>query len=275
MLTVILVISVVYIGLSLLFYFFQHLIFFRPETLHSTFSFSYPFPFEELNFEMEDGGYINGIYFEVPASQGVVYYLKGNSRSIKGWGKFAKDFLGNGYDFLLIDYRGFGKSHGKRTQTRLFNDAEYLYKWLAKKYPQDKIVVYGRSFGSGIAARVAAQNQPKLLILDSPYFSFYHNIKRYLFFVPLKWILRYDIRTDAYLKEVDCPVYILHGTKDRLFPINQSERLRELFPGKISLIKIEDGHHNDLPDFPEFHEALYEILYVDPKSEKNEFHGIG
>ena len=63
---------------------------------------------------MEDGGKINALYFKVPNSRGVVYYLKGNSKSIKGWGKFAKDFLSNGYDFFMMDYRGFGKSKGRK-----------------------------------------------------------------------------------------------------------------------------------------------------------------
>ena len=51
---------------------------------------------------MEDGGSINGIYFRVPNALGVVYYLKGNSKSIKGWGKFAKDYLSLGYDFFMM-----------------------------------------------------------------------------------------------------------------------------------------------------------------------------
>ncbi len=267
MLTTLLVIALIYAGLCLLFYFFQHFIFFRPEILPSAFSYSYDFPFEELHFDMEDGGYINGIYFTVPSSRGVVYYLKGNSRSIKGWGKFAKDFLSNEYNIFMMDYRGFGKSKGKRTQKKLFEDAQFMYKWLAKNYDADKIIIYGRSLGSGIAARIASWNNARMLILDSPYFSFFYNIKRFLFFMPLRWILRYDIRTDEYLKAVECPVYIIHGTKDRLIPINQSEKLKALYPDKISLIKIENGHHNDLTDFPEFFETLYDILYVKPVSE--------
>ncbi len=267
MLTTLLVIALIYTGLCLLFYFFQHFIFFRPEILPSTFSYSYEFPFEELHFDMEDGGYINGIYFKVPSSRGVVYYLKGNSRSIKGWGKFAKDFLSNGYDIFMMDYRGFGKSKGKRTQKKLFEDAQFMYEWLTKTYAAEKIIIYGRSLGSGIAARIASWNHARMLILDSPYFSFFYNIKRFLFFMPLRWILRYDIRTDEYLKSVKCPVYIIHGTKDRLIPIIQSEKLKALYPDKISLIKIVDGHHNDLTDFPEFFETLYDILYVKPVSE--------
>lgn len=229
------------------------------------FNYKYPFPFEELDFEMEDGGKINAIYFKVPNSRGAVYYLKGNSKSIKGWGKFAKDFLSNGYDFFMMDYRGFGKSKGRRTQSVLFHDAQKMYEWLKNKYSEDSIVIYGRSLGSGIAAYVASGNHPRLLILDSPYFSFYHNIKRFLFFTPLKWLIRYDIRTDEYLGKVSCPIHILHGDKDRLIPITQSMSLKKLYPDKINLHKIKNAGHNNLPEFSEFFDLLYEILYIKPK----------
>src|SRR6185369_5125493 len=209
---ILLIIASSYAGLCVVFYFTQHLFFFRPEILSHSFTYQYPFPFEELNFETADGGSINAIYFKVPNSRGVIYYLKGNSRSIKGWGKFAKDFVSNGYDFFMMDYRGFGKSRGKRTQSILFEDAQFLYTWLKGHYPEEKIVVFGRSLGSGIAARVASWNSPRLLILDSPYLSFYHNIRRYLFFMPLSWLIRYDLRTDEYLKTAAFPVHIIHGT---------------------------------------------------------------
>ena len=263
----ILIISILsfYIGFSILFYFFQQFIFFRPEILPSSFKYDYPFPFEELEFDMEDGGKINGIYFTVPSSRGVVYYLKGNSKSIKGWGKFAKDFLSNGYDFLMIDYRGFGKSKGKRSQQRLFNDSQFMYKWLHERYAEDEIVLYGRSLGSGVAARIASWNNPRLLILDSPYFSFYYNVRRFIFWTPLKWILRYPIRTDQYLKTVTCPVHIIHGTDDFLIPFKQSEMLKDLFPDKILLKPIEGAGHNDLQDFPAFYHALYDSLYLNTK----------
>lgn len=266
--TIVLTSTLVYVGFCLFFYFFQHLFFFRPEILSRDFAYKYPFPFEELHFNMGDGGSVNAIYFKVPNSRGVIYYLKGNSRSIKGWGKFAKDFLSNGYDFVMMDYRGFGKSKGKRSQATLFEDAQYLYKWLSARYDQKNIVVFGRSLGTGIAARVASWNNPRMLILDSPYFSFYHNIRRYVFFIPLKWLMRYDLRTDLFLASVSCPVHIIHGTKDGLIPYRQSEQLRAMYPEKVSLHPVTGGGHNNLPDFAQFFELLYEILYVAPTETK-------
>ena len=266
MLTVLLVIIIIYIVICGSFYFFQDFAFFRPERLAPSFTYKYPFPFKELNFDMEDGGRINAIHFKVPNSRGVVYYLKGNSKSIKGWGKFAKDFLSNGYDFFMMDYRGFGKSQGKRSQEKVFNDAQYIYKWLAQSYSEDKIVLYGRSLGSGIAARIASWNKPRMLILDSPYFSFYYNVKRYLFFTPLKWLIKYDMRTDQYLKNTTCPIHIIHGTFDRLIPFSQSEKLKALYADKIELHPILKGGHNNLPEFSEFFVILYDILYVKPSA---------
>ncbi len=245
----------------LVFYFFQHYFFFRPEILPSNFNYDYPYDFEEKTFDMEDGGSVNSIHFKVPNSRGVIYYFKGNSRSIKGWGKFAKDFIGNGYDFFMMDYRGFGKSRGKRTEQKLYDDSQTIYKYLQKDYQEDQIIIYGRSLGSGIATRIASWNNPKMLILDSPYFSFYRNIKRWGFWLPLKLLLRYPIRTDQFIKKVSCPSFILHGNKDFLIPIDHSEDLVQL-NAKAELITIDGAGHNNLPDFEVYHQTIYRLLDI-------------
>jgi alpha-beta hydrolase superfamily lysophospholipase len=252
--------AAVYGGACLVFYFLQDYFFFRPEILPQHFEYKYPFPFTEVNFEMEDGGAINGVHFKVPNSKGVVFYLKGNSRSIKGWGKFARDFVGKGYDFFMFDYRGFGKSSGSRTETTLYNDAQTVYKWLSTQFPEDRIVIYGRSLGSGIAARIASWNKPQMLILDSPYFSFLYQIRRYAFWMPLRRLLRYQMRTDQFIRKITCPVFILHGNKDRLISYEQSVMLKKLSPERCVLLTIPNGRHNDLPEFAEYHEYLYDIL---------------
>lgn len=253
--------AILYGGLCAVFYFFQPLFFFRPERLAKTFTYKYPFPFTEVNFDMEDGGVVNALHFKVPNSKGVVFYIKGNSRSIKGWGKFAKDFVGKGFDFFILDYRGFGKSRGKRSEEILYSDLQQVYKWLEGEYGEDKIVLYGRSLGSGLAARVASWNHPRLLILDSPYYSFLHHISRYAFILPMKLLLRYQIRTDRFIKKVACPIHIIHGDRDRLIPYQQSLMLKALAPEKITLHTIPGGKHNNLPSFPMYHDLLYDILH--------------
>ena len=78
--------------------------------------------------------------------------------------------------------------------------------------------------------------------------------------LPVRLVLRYQLRTDKWIREVNCPVYILHGTKDWLIPIKHSIGLQKINPRKITLIRIHGGGHNNLPKFPEYHNFIRDIL---------------
>ena len=98
-------------------YYLQDYLLFKPEKLDKDFQYFYENQeVEEYNIETRDGALINGLHFKVKQPKGVVLYLKGNSKSMRGWGKFAVDFTRHDYDVFMIDYRGFGKSTGRRTQ---------------------------------------------------------------------------------------------------------------------------------------------------------------
>lgn len=191
---------------------------------------------------------------------GLILYFHGNSRSIKGWAKYAKDFYRYNYDVVLVDYRGFGKSTGKRSEKDMLDDMQQVYASLAGKYHENHMIVYGRSMGSGFAAKIASDNKPRYLILDAPYFSFRKVVERFLPILPVKYVLRFHMRTDKWIRKVNCHTYIIHGTKDWLIPINNSIKLQATNPGKITLIRIEKGGHNNLPSFPEYHNFIRDIL---------------
>ena len=75
------------------------------------------------------------------------------------------------------------------------------------------MIVYGRSMGSGFAAKLASDNNPRYLILDAPYYNFRKVVERFLPFLPVRYVLRYHLRTDKWIPKVKCHVYILHGQK--------------------------------------------------------------
>ena len=122
--------------------------------------------------------------------------------------------------------------------------------------------------GSGIAAQLASKNNPKMLILDAPYYSFLNVSKKYAPLLPIGLLLRFHIRTDIFLKDVTCNTFIIHGSKDRLIPISASKKLRNIAPDRIILLPIKDGGHNNLPKFQLYHEYLENILddKIDPKN---------
>ncbi len=233
---------------------------FKPERLPADFKFKYDVPFHELFFDIAPGVRINGLHFFRNNPKGLILYFHGNSRSIKGWARYARDFYRYDYDVVMVDYRGFGKSTGKRSEKEMLSDMQFVYQTLLQEYPEDHIIVYGRSIGSGFACKIASDNNPRYLILDAPYYNFRKVVTRFLPILPVRLVLRYHLRTDRWIKYVKCHTYILHGTRDWLIPIRHSERLQAINPSKITLIRIHGGMHNNLPSFPEYHNFIRDIL---------------
>lgn len=255
------IILLIYTIISVLLYYLQESFIFKPEKLSTDFQFSYENQeFEEYNFDLPDGAIINGLRFKAKNPKGVVMYLKGNSKSIKGWGKFAVDFTSHGYDVAMIDYRGFGKSTGKRSQEAIKRDMQFIYDKIKEKIDEKYIIIYGRSLGSGFATKLASINNPKMLILDAPYYSMKNITARYLPFMPLSIILRYPIPTYKWIKHVKCPIHIIHGTNDKLIPFSAAIKLSKKNPEMARLYPIIDGGHKNLNNFEAYHKILAEIL---------------
>ena len=255
------IVVAVILAIGILIYFFQHKFFFQPEKLPPDFKFAYDnLKAEEKTVETEPRAKINYLHFHVDEPKGVVIYLKGNTKSIKGWGKFAIDFTRLNYEVIMMDYRGFGKSTGKRNVEAMKRDSQFIYDLAKKEFTEDKIVVYGRSLGSGFAARLAAKNNPRLLILTSPLYSLLRTIHRYLPFMPAKPFLRYNIPTFHYLKNVRCPIKIIHGSDDGLVPINTAIDLSEINPKLTRLYVILRAGHINIHQFEEYHHVMEEIF---------------
>ena len=261
-------IIIIYIAVSIALYYLQDYMLFKPEKLPKDFQFNYDNQkFEEHNLETRDGAIINGIQFKPKGeSKGVVLYLKGDSKSIKGWGKFAVDLTRLGYNVLMVDYRGFGKSTGRRSQKAIKRDLQEVYNKLKELTTEDRIILYGRSLGSGFAAKLASMNNPRMLILDAPYYSLTKVTARYAPFMPLSLLMKYPLPTYKWLKYVQCPIHIIHGTHDKLIPYKTSVKLSQVNPKLTKLHTVIGGGHKDLNNFESYHLMLEDIIRSKPKS---------
>ena len=255
------VVLTLFVLLNVVAYFLQERLIFKPEKLPDDFEFKYENQiFDEYNIEVAEGVNLNGVHFKVRQPKGIVLYLKGNSRSLKGWGKFAIDFTRHGFDVLMVDYRGFGKSTGIRTEDGIKKDLQYVYDELKKQVDERFIVLYGRSLGSGFATKLASTNNPRMLVLDSPYYSMAHMAKRYMLVMPMSIILRFPIKTYKWIQYVTCPIKIIHGTNDKLISFKTSIKLSQINAKRTRLYPIIDGGHNNLHTYPQYHRFLEEIL---------------
>ena len=266
-LNILIIVAAAYIVISIAIYYLQDYLLFKPEKLPEDFQFHYGNQETiEYNMETRDGAVINGVRF-VPKgeSRGVVLYLKGNSKSIKGWGKFAVDFTRHNFNVLMVDYRGFGKSTGRRSQKAIKRDLQEVYNKIKEQTTEDRIILYGRSLGSGFAAKLASMNHPRKLILDAPYYSLTKVTARYAPFMPLSVLLKYPLPTYKWLKYVRCPIHIIHGTNDKLIPYKTSVKLSKVNPKLTKLYTVIGGGHKNLNNFESYHSMLDDILNSKPK----------
>ena len=259
-------ILVAFLGLLVgcgLFYFRQENMIFYPETLPSDFRYKFPARFDEVNLNV-DGAVINALHFKTDAPKGAIIYFHGNAGNLRGWGEVALDFTRLRYDVFIPDYRGYGKSTGKiQNEAMLLRDAAAAYGYLKAWYPEDRIVIYGRSIGTGIAVYLARENTPRMVILESPMFNMQDLAKYHYPLMPAKLIaalLKYPMRTDLWIGDVSCPVYLFHGTVDDIVPHDSSERLVKLIKTENRLITIPGGGHNNLDAFDIYHQELARIL---------------
>lgn len=265
--TIGIVVVAIYLIVSILLFYLQDYFLFKPEKLPSDFQFFYENQVvDEYNIETRDGATLNGLHFKIKKPKGVVLYLKGNSKSIKGWGKFAVDFTRNGYDVVMMDYRGFGKSTGRRNQKALKRDLQVVYNKLKEHVDEKYIILYGRSLGSGLATKIASVNNPRMLVLDAPYYSLTKVTSRYMPFMPLSWLIKYPLPTYKWLKYVQCPIHIIHGTDDKLIPYKTSVKLSKIKPKLTKLYTVIGGGHKNLNNFESYHKMLTEILNSRPKN---------
>lgn len=260
--TLILVLLGIYLMVGSLLYIFQERLIFLPETLPRDYAYELSHPFEELYFNTAENVEINALLIKAENSKGLIYYHHGNAGNLVRWSQIASYFVTLGYDVLIYDYRTYGKSTGNLSETALYADAELLYEYAKTKYKESEITLYGRSLGTGIATYLGSKYNPSRLILETPYYSLLDVAQSRFPILPVKQLMTYEIPSYQFLKEVNCPIMMIHGTSDRVIPYKSALKLKASVSGdqKADFISIPDGKHNNLVSFPEYHEGIRQFL---------------
>lgn len=255
-------VAILFILLMTFLRFNQEKLFFFPEALPQEYVFPFEHSFEEVFIDAEDGARLHALHFKTENPRGVVLYFHGNAGSLRNWGTLADVFVGRGYDLFMPDYRTYGKSTGNLSEQALHADARQAFNYLLQHYKEQEIVVLGRSIGTGIAVKLASETHPRLLILETPFFHFADLARRHFPFLPVGLLLRYTFRSDAWIAEVKCPVYIFHGTADTIIPYESALELAKKAQVKTEIITIPGGGHNNLNAYPLYHRELDRALEV-------------
>ena len=238
-------------------YWYQESYLFLPTPLPKDFRFSLP-DVHELSVGV-NGARLSALHMRLPNSKGLVFYLHGNAGNLDSWFVNSDFYRKANYDLFMIDYRGFGKSSGSITsEAQLKADARQAWDSIAPLYAGKRKVIIGRSLGTDLAASLAADVQPDLTVLISPYFSMATLARQYYPLVP-GFVLRYPLATWQDVARIRTPLLLVHGDQDALIPFENSERLLR-FAARGKLLRIPGADHDNVQDFPVYSDTLAAYL---------------
>ena len=204
--------------------------------------------FVELEFQTRDGARLHAWWIAgEPPSGGHVLFCHGNAGNIGDRVLDAALLAGAGFDVLLFDYRGYGRSTGRPDELGTYRDARAARAALRRQsgVDRDRVFYLGESLGGAVALALAIEHPPRGLILQSTFTSV-RDVARFRHpFIPAALI------PDAYpslrrIGRLSAPLLVLHGDRDGVVPRDQGQALFEAASEPKRIRVFKGLGHNDL-----------------------------
>lgn len=207
--------------------------------------------YQEVHVPVDNGGLLDG--FWVPASlpnAPTMLYFHGNYRNISNNLDHTQRLHQLGFNVLLVDYRGFGRSVGAKqpSEALVYEDAEAAWHYLTKVrgVQPKRVFIYGHSLGGGIAINLATHHPEAAgLITESTFTSMSDMGKLDYAFLPIDWLLNQRFESLQKVASLKLPVLFIHGTWDKKIPVEMAKRLYAAAPPPKTLLLIDGGEHNN------------------------------
>jgi pimeloyl-ACP methyl ester carboxylesterase len=186
---------------------------------------------------------------------GLLLYFGGNADDATLFASYVKAL--KGYDIVSFNYRGYGNSSGKPSEQALFSDALKIYDTYAKGR---KVVIVGRSLGSGVATYVASNRGSDGLVLITPYDSIVSMAHQKYPYLPTQWLLKHAFETVRYIQAVTSPIAIIEVENDTTIPRFHLEQLLKVMPKPPYHVTLSNTTHGDVLKHPNFTNELQTLL---------------
>jgi uncharacterized protein len=211
-----------------------------------------------------DGARLSVLHLRLPQPKGVVFFLHGNAGNLSGWFSNAAFYREANFDLVMPDYRGYGKSTGRiQSEEQLLSDVRAVWDHVAPRYVGRRVVIYGRSLGTALAAELSSQlsasgRPADLTVLVTPYSSI-RELASEIYPVLPQFLVRYPLETAERARGIGGPIVLYHGDRDELIPLRHSERLQTALPN-AQLTVVIGARHNDIQEFPAYRQHFMDAL---------------
>jgi pimeloyl-ACP methyl ester carboxylesterase len=220
---------------------------FFPSAGESTTPSEFGVPFTAVTLTTADGEQVRAWLLAATDARAFVVYFHGNGGNLSIWAPILSDLAVHGYDVLAVDYRGYGLSSGRPTESGVYRDADAVVEHLSTANTGSRPVIYwGRSLGTAVAAYAASRRRPDGIILEAGFPDARAIVRTSPLLAFLSIFSTYRFPTAERLAGVDTPVLVLHGDADRVIPFALGRALFDRLTGDKMFVAIPGGDHNDV-----------------------------
>ena len=183
--------------------------------------------FQAIHIKADDGLPLQTWWAPPKAGKPVIVYFHGNAGNIADRAITIRAYLKQGYGIFLPEYRGYAGNPGKPSEAHFYADAQTALQFVQSQHiPMHCIVIYGESLGTGVATQMALDNpDAAALVLQSPISSLGAVGRAHYPFLPVHVLLREHYDNVAKIGQVNMPVLILHGNKDKVVPMKEGRKV--------------------------------------------------
>lgn len=217
-------------------------------------------PFRALTIETRDGERLHAWHLPREAAQAQVVYFHGNGGNLSIWSDVLAGLWREGFDVIAVDYRGYGLSTGSPTEQGLYEDVDATLRHVRAglRRPSLKLIYWGRSLGTSMAAYAATRHPPDGVILEAAFPSMRAILETNPVLWLLSWLSRYRFPTADWMASVRQPTLVLHGDQDRVIRYRLGQRLFASLSGPKTFVTIPGGDHNEAvpPDPGRYWQAI-------------------
>ena len=203
-------------------------------------------PYENIELRTDDGVRLHGWYIPAASARGTVLFFHGNAGNISHRLSSIRIFHNLKLSVFIFDYRGYGQSEGQPSEQGTQRDALAAWRFLTEErgVAPGRIIFFGRSLGAAVAAQLATHKQPGALIVESAFTSVPDMAAELYWWLPARWLARFDYATRDDVARLHCPVLVVHSPEDEIIPYQHGEAIFAAAQAPKEMLRLRGGHND-------------------------------
>ena len=206
-------------------------------------------PLEEVWLPIDEEVTVFGWFIDAGSTNPVLLWCHGNAGNVSHRLENIRQFYQRGISVFIFDYRGYGQSTGVPSEVGFYQDALASYDYLIRQrlVSPERLIIFGRSLGSSVAAEVAVQRPTAGLIVEGSFPSIQAMSDYHYLGLPAGWFVNVDFNLVQKVRGLHVPLLVIHGERDSIVPMDLGKQVFDAAHEPKQWYAVSGAQHNDVP----------------------------